>query len=667
MNGLTTSYPVGSPVRHDSAPAYASDFGALRQEFRQAAERAGAELSEYVHPLNGPDGGPLATDVALLGRRDARKLIVLISGTHGIEGPFGSTCQTAWLGQKNLRRLPDDTAILAIHLINPWGTAWSRRVNEDNVDLNRNFIDWSAGAPVNNGYAGLHDAVAYREWAGPDRIAADEKLAAARKRLGHAGLAAIVEAGQYEFADGMFYGGGGPVWSNRTLNEILKTFAGAAHQVIVFDLHTGAGPYGYPALLSVASSEHAGLAWGKSIFGPALSTVLTGPGAKTGTGIAATATGYVSDAVRKAMPNARVLPLVVECGTLDGPSVMEAVQADNWLHLFGKLDSPLGKRIRETLRSAFIPDDPDWQRTCLSSSLRYFDRALAELQTVEVARDEARREHAQPTAPAAVADPTPADEAKITTPAVQIDELHKSFGSLLVLKGVNLTAHAGEVISMIGSSGSGKSTFLRCINLLEQPDGGKVAIDGELIKMKPLSNGRLGPADMAQVERIRARVGMVFQNFNLWPHMTVMENIIEAPRHVLKEPREKAVEHAHALLKKVGLADKHAHYPGQLSGGQQQRAAIARTLAMRPKVILFDEPTSALDPELVGEVLRVIRQLAEEGNTMILVTHEMQFAREVSHKVLFLHQGKVEEEGAPAELFGSPRSERLRQFLARTL
>ncbi|PBC20259.1 ABC transporter [Mesorhizobium sp. WSM4311] len=671
MNGLTatTRRPVESATRHDEpALAYPGDFAALRQGFREAAERAGAELSEYVHPLNGPDGETLATDVALLGRRDARKLIVVISGTHGVEGPFGSACQTAWLGQKNLRRLPDDIAILAIHLINPWGTAWLRRVNEDNVDLNRNFIDWSASAPVNNGYAGLHDAVAYREWEGPDRIAADEKLAAARKRLGHAGLAAIIEAGQYEFADGMFYGGGGPVWSNRTLNEILKTFAAKARQAIVFDLHTGAGPYGYPALLSVASSEHAGLAWGKSIFGPALTTVLTGPGAKTGTGIAATATGYVSDAVRKAMPNARVLPLVVECGTLEGPAVMEAVQADNWLHLFGKLDSPLGKRIRETLRSAFIPDDPDWQRACLSSSLRHFDRALADLKAVELDQDEAiKGEPSSPTVRAEVADPAPADEAKITTPAVQIDELHKSFGSLLVLKGVNLTAHAGEVISMIGSSGSGKSTFLRCINLLEQPDGGKVSIDGEVIKMKPVSNGRLGPADMAQVERIRARVGMVFQNFNLWPHMTVVENIVEAPRHVLKEPREKAIEHAHALLKKVGLADKHAHYPGQLSGGQQQRAAIARTLAMRPKVILFDEPTSALDPELVGEVLRVIRQLAEEGNTMILVTHEMQFAREVSHKVLFLHQGKVEEEGAPAELFGSPRSERLRQFLARTL
>ncbi|TPL03609.1 DUF2817 domain-containing protein [Mesorhizobium sp. B2-4-14] len=670
MNGLTAaaSRPAGPMVRHEEPAPYAPDFAGLRQGFREAAKRAGAELSEYIHPLNGPDGEALATDVALLGRRDAPKLIVLISGTHGVEGPFGSACQTAWLGQKNLRRLPDDIAILAIHLINPWGTAWSRRVNEDNVDLNRNFIDWAAGAPVNNGYAGLHDALAYHEWEGSDRIAADEKLAAARRKLGHAGLAAIVEAGQYEFADGLYYGGGGPVWSNRTLHEILKTFAGGARQVIVFDLHTGAGPYGYPALLSVASSEHPGLAWGKSIFGPALATVLTGPGAKTGTGIAATATGYVSDAVRKAMPRARVLPLVIECGTLDGPTVMEAVQADNWLHLFGKLDSPLGRRIRDTLRSAFIPADADWQRTCLSSSLRYFDRALADLQAVEIGQDEAvAKEQTSPAVRAAMVAQAPAQEPRPTTPAVQIDELHKSFGSLLVLKGVNLTAHAGEVISMIGSSGSGKSTFLRCINLLEQPDGGKVAIDGEVIKMKPLSNGRVGPTDMAQVERIRARVGMVFQNFNLWPHMTVVENIIEAPRHVLKEPREKAIEHAHALLKKVGLADKHAHYPGQLSGGQQQRAAIARTLAMRPKVILFDEPTSALDPELVGEVLRVIRQLAEEGNTMILVTHEMQFAREVSHKVLFLHQGKVEEEGAPAELFGSPRSERLRQFLARTL
>nr|KZB02034.1 amino acid transporter [Rhizobium leguminosarum] len=251
-------------------------------------------------------------------------------------------------------------------------------------------------------------------------------------------------------------------------------------------------------------------------------------------------------------------------------------------------------------------------------------------------------------------------------PAVEVHDLHKSFGTHEVLSGVGLSADPGEVVSMIGSSGSGKSTFLRCINLLEQPSSGTIVVDGEEIRMKAVKGGLSHPADMRQVERIRARVGMVFQNFNLWPHMSVLENIIEAPVHVLGERRQDAVEYAHQLLKKVGLSEKHAQYPGQLSGGQQQRAAIARTLAMRPKVILCDEPTSALDPELVGEVLRVIRQLAEEGNTMILVTHEMQFAREVSHKILFLHQGKVEEESTPAELFTNPRSERLRQFLSRT-
>ncbi|MFO1144535.1 MAG: ATP-binding cassette domain-containing protein [Amaricoccus sp.] len=244
-------------------------------------------------------------------------------------------------------------------------------------------------------------------------------------------------------------------------------------------------------------------------------------------------------------------------------------------------------------------------------------------------------------------------------------DLHKSYGALEVLKGVDLTAQPGEVVSMIGSSGSGKSTFLRCINLLEQPRSGRILIDGEEIRLKPGKDGAAVPADQKQVERIRARVGMVFQNFNLWPHLSVLDNIVEAPIHVLKESRAEAVERAHDLLKKVGLSEKHAHFPGQLSGGQQQRAAIARTLAMRPRVILLDEPTSALDPELVGEVLRVIRQLAEEGNTMILVTHEMQFAREVSDQIKFLHQGRVEEEGPPDQIFTNPRSERLSQFLAR--
>ena len=239
--------------------------------------------------------------------------------------------------------------------------------------------------------------------------------------------------------------------------------------------------------------------------------------------------------------------------------------------------------------------------------------------------------------------------------------------SLEVLKGVSLTAYEGDVISIIGSSGSGKSTMLRCINLLESPDSGEIHVNGELIRMKRRRDGSAAPADLKQVDRIRSRLGMVFQNFNLWTHMTVLENVIEAPVHVLKEPRKEATERAEALLAKVGIADKIGHYPAHLSGGQQQRAAIARALAMRPQAIMFDEPTSALDPELVGEVLVVIRQLAEEGATMLIVTHEMGFAREVSSSAIFLHEGKVEEAGPPAQVFGDPKSERCRQFLAAKL
>ncbi len=247
--------------------------------------------------------------------------------------------------------------------------------------------------------------------------------------------------------------------------------------------------------------------------------------------------------------------------------------------------------------------------------------------------------------------------------AIVVKDLYKRFGSVEVLRGVSLGARQGDVISIIGSSGSGKSTLLRCINLLEIPDEGEVWVNGELIRMRRLPDGHAQPADRRQVDRIRTRLGMVFQSFNLWSHMTVLENVIEAPIHVLRVPRAEAVARAEALLAKVGIADKRNHYPNHLSGGQQQRAAIARALAMQPRVMLFDEPTSALDPELVGEVLRVIRELAEEGNTMLLVTHEMRFAREVSSRVVFLHQGRVEEEGAPADIFDRPRSERLRQFL----
>ncbi|MFC5355771.1 ABC transporter ATP-binding protein [Azospirillum himalayense] len=251
--------------------------------------------------------------------------------------------------------------------------------------------------------------------------------------------------------------------------------------------------------------------------------------------------------------------------------------------------------------------------------------------------------------------------------AVLVENVHKRFGPLEVLKGVSLTAREGDVITLIGSSGSGKSTLLRCINMLEVPDEGRIVIGGETIGLKKARGGQTVPADSRQVDRIRTRLGMVFQSFNLWTHMTILENVIEAPVHVLGVPKAEAVDRARKLLDKVGILAKAESYPVQLSGGQQQRAAIARALAMQPKVMLFDEPTSALDPELVGEVLLVIRQLAEEGNTMILVTHEMGFAREVASEVVFLHQGRIEERGPPDRVLVNPESDRVRQFLSRHL
>ncbi len=248
--------------------------------------------------------------------------------------------------------------------------------------------------------------------------------------------------------------------------------------------------------------------------------------------------------------------------------------------------------------------------------------------------------------------------------AVVVEDLHKSFGQLEVLKGVSLSAREGDVVSMIGSSGSGKSTFLRCINFLEMPTRGRILVTGEEIALTPGKDGDLHPSDRRQMERIRTKLGMVFQSFNLWQHMTVLQNVIEAPVHVLGLSKSEAIERGEALLHKVGLFEKRDQYPSFLSGGQQQRAAIARALCMNPKVMLFDEPTSALDPELVGEVLKVIRDLAEEGRTMILVTHEMKFARDVSSHVIYLHKGIIEEQGSPAQVFGSPKSERCKQFVS---
>ena len=253
----------------------------------------------------------------------------------------------------------------------------------------------------------------------------------------------------------------------------------------------------------------------------------------------------------------------------------------------------------------------------------------------------------------------------MSSPVLALRQIRKSYDSLDVLRGVDLTAHEGDVVSLIGSSGSGKSTLLRCINMLEFSQSGDIEFCGTPVRWTGEGVDRV-PADHQQLIDLRTQLSMVFQQFNLWTHMTVLKNVIEAPVTVLGRPRDEAIADAMTILDKVGIADKADSYPAQLSGGQQQRAAIARALAMKPRALLFDEPTSALDPELEQEVIKVIRELAAEGRTMVLVTHDMNLAREVSTHVMFLNEGLVEEEGNPEDVFDRPKSERLRQFLHAT-
>jgi polar amino acid transport system ATP-binding protein len=252
-----------------------------------------------------------------------------------------------------------------------------------------------------------------------------------------------------------------------------------------------------------------------------------------------------------------------------------------------------------------------------------------------------------------------------TDTVIELRDLHKAYGDLEVIKGVSISAKRGDVVSLIGSSGSGKSTLLRCANLLEDSQQGDVLFKGEPVKWAGVGHGR-SPSDRAQVIRIRTNLSMVFQQFNLWSHMTILQNVMEAPVTVLGRDKAEVENAARAYLDKVGIGDKSDVYPAQLSGGQQQRAAIARALCIEPEALLFDEPTSALDPELEQEVIKVIKDLATEGRTMLIVTHDMKLAADVSDHVVFLHQGLIEEEGAPETLFGAPKSTRLRQFLSST-
>ena len=259
----------------------------------------------------------------------------------------------------------------------------------------------------------------------------------------------------------------------------------------------------------------------------------------------------------------------------------------------------------------------------------------------------------------------PQSSSSTSVPVIELKNLHKSYGDLEVLKGISLSAKRGDVTALIGSSGSGKSTLLRCANLLEVPASGDIVFNGEQVKWKKSRKGRI-PADQNQVRKMRSNLSMVFQQFNLWAHLSVLQNITQAPVFVLGKDRTEAEEFAMTLLDKVGIADKADQFPAQLSGGQQQRAAIARALAMEPDAMLFDEPTSALDPELEAEVVQVIKQLAQEGSTMIIVTHDMKLAYEVANHVIFLHDGSIVEQGTPHEVFIKTQSDRLKGFLQST-
>ncbi|WPO97696.1 DUF2817 domain-containing protein [Pseudomonas sp. HR96] len=350
-----------------------------RERFLHAAAAAGATLGEYRHPLSGPFGEALYTDVALLGDPGASRVLVALSGTHGIEGYYGSDCQTAWLEQLAGRDLPADTAVLMIHLINPWGTAWRRRVNEDNLDLNRNYLDFSQALPANPAYAELHPIYACTQLRGPQRDQADALLAARIADHGWQGVMSIVEAGQYSHADGLFYGGAAPSWSNRTLRSIVQTYLAHARVILGFDLHTGAGEYGHPMLLTIAQAAYPALADAQAIYGPWLYTLLTGAGQRSDTGVAATATGYTSQALLEALPDSRLMQLVIECGTYPGPQVHQVLRDDHWLHLHGDPLDRTGAQIKQALLEQFYPADPDWRETAWLRTRQIWERGLRQL------------------------------------------------------------------------------------------------------------------------------------------------------------------------------------------------------------------------------------------------------------------------------------------------
>lgn len=354
-------------------------YRALRERFLQAATAAGASLTRYAHPQAGPFGEELSTDVALLGDPRAKRVLVTLSGTHGVEGYYGSDCQSSWLEALKGRPLPDDVAILMIHLINPWGTAWMRRVNEDNIDLNRNYVDFTRALPANPAYAAVHDIYSCAQLQGTQRDKADARFAALIDEKGWPGLMSIVEAGQYQFADGLFFGGTRASWSNGTLRQIIATHLADASVVMTFDLHTGAGDYGHPMLMTITQSAYPALPDAQALFGPWLYTLITGANTVSDTGVAATSTGYTSQALIEAMPHVHLMPFVIECGTFPGPAVHRHLRDDQWLHLHGDPFDETGRSIKHGLLEQFYPADRDWQEVVWVRTRQVWERALGAL------------------------------------------------------------------------------------------------------------------------------------------------------------------------------------------------------------------------------------------------------------------------------------------------
>lgn len=357
------------------------DFRQQRDRFLAAVGKLGGAVTCYPHPLTGPQGEALSTDVAVIGRQDAPQVMLVVSGTHGVEGYYGSDSQIAWLEGLDGRTLPANVALVLVHLINPWGTAWLRRVNEDNADLNRNFIDFTRDVPVNLAYPPLHSIYTCRDLDGPARAAADAEMALNCARLGWNGVKRIVEAGQYQFADGIFYGGSEASWSQQTLRRIIGDHLQMARRIISFDLHTGAGAYGHPMLLAIAQRPYPALDEAKRLFGEWLTVIMTGASGESDTGVTATATGYLSQFMLDQLPETRLLQLVVECGTYDGRDMHRRVRDDHWLHLYGDLNSKQAGEVKRELFEGFYPADPDWRALTALRTRQIFQRGWEALQT----------------------------------------------------------------------------------------------------------------------------------------------------------------------------------------------------------------------------------------------------------------------------------------------